>query len=80
MMNRPKMGFALPIEKWLRGDLKEIFLDNVNKSSLKHSSLFNIDNVITQRQKFLSNNLDYNSSKRIVSIFLFQLWYKKWML
>jgi len=79
LMNRPKMGFALPIEEWFRNDLKSMFTDVLNETDLKQTDLFNTRNIINLRKKFLSNNLDYNSSKRLISIFLFQLWYKKWM-
>jgi asparagine synthase (glutamine-hydrolysing) len=79
LMNRPKMGFALPIEDWFRGDLKDLFSDVLNEAGLKQSNLFHIKNTINLREKFLSNKLNYYSSKKIISIFLFQLWYKKWM-
>ena len=79
MMNRPKMGFALPIEEWFRSDLKDLFLDVLSESSMNQSGLFNVNFALQLREKFLSNRLDYYSSKKIISIFLFQLWYKKWM-
>ena len=38
--NRPKMGFGIPIDDWLRNDLKEWAGDNLSKDQLERLGIF----------------------------------------
>lgn len=77
MMDRPKTGFNLPINKWLRGDLKYLIETHMNPESLAASGLFNVPFITDQIDKFKSNKLHYTPI--IWYMLMFQMWYKKWM-
>jgi len=79
IMQRPKMGFALPLHQWFKTDLKELFLDVLNQDTLSETNIFNIKNVIALRNKYLKSELNYKDNKKIVSIFLFEQWRKYWL-
>ncbi len=77
MMERPKMGFGVPLQSWLRKELKHVLLDVLNEQTLREQNIFNVDRVIKMRDKYLAGEpIEF---QRLSYLFLFQLWYKKWM-
>ena len=77
MMNRPKMGFGIPFGKWLKGDLKTLFMEVVNEEYLNKQNILNTDYVLKLKEEFLNgrNNNDW----QMWLIFMFLLWWKEWM-
>ena len=45
LMERPKMGFGIPVEKWLSNELKHLVNEYLNEKSLKEHGLFNVEQV-----------------------------------
>lgn len=78
IMNRPKMGFGIPIENWFKEDLSEYFKIYFSREFLSRQGLFNYDLIHRWVQMYLSGRKDY--IKQLWVILMFQLWYKKWML
>lgn len=77
MMDRPKMGFAIPYENWMMTDLKEQVMECTNLSKIEQQGIFNPTFV-----RKLSN--DFFSGKKELGVkmwylMMFQMWYKKWM-
>ena len=77
MMDRPKMGFSVPITEWFRDELKDMMLDYINEESLKEQKLFNVYNVIKMRDDYFNGMTEY--ANRLWMILVFQMWYKRWM-
>lgn len=77
MMEREKSGFSLPINSWLRGDLKHFLEEYLSLDALKWSGLFNEQFVYTEVEKFKKNEMHY--SHLIWYMLMFQMWFKKWM-
>lgn len=77
MMERPKMGFGIPIETWLANELKGLVQEYLSEANLKAHGLFNIDVV----RKIVSDFFDGRKEKylKIWYLLMFQMWYKKWM-
>lgn len=77
MMDRPKMGFGVPIQEWFKDELKEYFLHYLDEQRLEREGIFNAKEVVRLRDKYL------NGEKQIVdnlwSILMFEMWYEKWM-
>lgn len=76
LMDRPKMGFAIPKEKWMREDLsslvKEVILDS--KSA---SLIFDKVQLEGYVDKFFrKQNLE---AEKVWNLFMFQYWYNAWM-
>jgi asparagine synthase (glutamine-hydrolysing) len=75
LINRPKMGFAIPKEKWLKQDLanftKEVIMDTPSHD------LFNRRELEKLLHKFYKkNNLD---TEKIWNLLMFQMWWNEWM-
>ncbi len=45
LFDRPKQGFAIPLNKWLRKELRYLIEDNLNPTNVKRIGLFNNDVV-----------------------------------
>jgi asparagine synthase (glutamine-hydrolysing) len=74
MMARPKTGFTMPIEDWLKTDLKYLVEENLNPSTL-NKEIFNVENVCKIKNLFYQNKLGHEE-KVIWRMLEFQLWYK----
>ena len=77
LMDRPKMGFGVPVKDWLRKELKDLFLEVMNRKKIEQQGLFNPVVVDRLVQKFLEGKL--HDTERIWYLFVFQLWYRRWM-
>jgi asparagine synthase (glutamine-hydrolysing) len=77
LLDRPKAGFSLPINSWLKGDLSPLLYDNLNKNMIKETGIFNASYVDKLVGKFLKGKLyDEDIIWRLIQ---FQMWYKEWM-
>ena len=75
LIDRPKMGFSVPIDDWLRGALKDWALSNLSESKLDHFGIFNskqINYVLTQHL-----NKKLNAGGALWTLLMFQLWFEK---
>ncbi len=77
LMDRPKMGFGVPITQWFKDELKEYFMVYLNKQRLEREGLFNSDEVIKLRDEYLSGKSD--NVQRLWFILMFEMWYERWM-
>jgi asparagine synthase (glutamine-hydrolysing) len=46
IFKRPKQGFSIPASKWLKEDLKPLFLDAVNSQSFRDFQAIDVDEVL----------------------------------
>lgn len=77
IMDRPKTGFSLPINQWLRTDLSFLIDEYLNKEALQWSGLLNEGFIVKEVKKFNNNKMHY--SPVIWYLLMFQMWYKRWM-
>lgn len=77
IMERPKMGFAIPVDKWLRGALKPHVMDYLSEEKLKQHGYFSVSEVIKLRDAFLGGKREL--SQKIWYLLMFQMWYERWM-
>lgn len=76
ILNQPKMGFAFPIQYWLKGELREWSESLLNEDALKRSSVFDKLAVGSLWQSFLNDEgLSYG---KLWSVLMFQAWYDQW--
>lgn len=84
MLERPKVGFSVPLDSWLRGPLKEQLLDYCNGDFLKNQNIFRVNEL----QQFINRYLETgdkgsgtgaNYSRFVWAYFVFQDWYRKYM-
>ena len=76
MMERPKMGFGIPVESWLGNELKELVQEYLSEKNLDHG-LFNVTEVNNLVTEFFNGRTEKHL--KIWYLLMFQMWYKKWM-
>jgi asparagine synthase (glutamine-hydrolysing) len=77
IMERPKMGFGVPVFDWLRNDLKYYTDEFMSEAAFAKHGLFNQNAVNHIMHQFFKGDRNYNSL--FWYLLMFQLWYKKWM-
>lgn len=77
MMDRPKMGFAIPIESWLVNELKELVHEHLSKQAIEQHGLFRYEEVKSIVVDFYSGHREKHL--KIWFLLMFQMWYKQWM-
>lgn len=76
-INKPKQGFAVPVAKWLKEDLRGMFLDAFQKTKIEREGIFNYSYVDGIIKEFLANKND--TRKEIWALFMFEMWYDRWI-
>ena len=75
MINRKKQGFSVPLDKWLKNELRQVVLETVRRAK-ENTNLFNEDYI----DEILDSFYKYNGNPyKVWLLFTFQLWYEKWM-
>ncbi|MFA6142547.1 MAG: asparagine synthase (glutamine-hydrolyzing) [Candidatus Omnitrophota bacterium] len=72
-----KRGFAVPVTKWLKGDLQPMLLNAFSKSKIEREGIFDYAYINDIMCSFLSGKVDVR--KKIWALFMFEMWYDKWM-
>ncbi|MCC7402049.1 MAG: asparagine synthase (glutamine-hydrolyzing) [Chitinophagaceae bacterium] len=77
IMQRPKMGFGIPVENWLAKELRELAEEYLSAESLAKHHLFHIAEV----RKIVSDFYKGRTEKhlKIWYLLMFQMWYIRWM-
>ena len=84
LLDRAKKGFSVPIDKWLRGALREDLIKLTDKEYLEQQGLFNpeytaqyVENYLAEGDKgaFSGNN----PSNIVWPLYMFQKWYQYYM-
>jgi len=74
LIKRPKSGFAIPLDSWLRGPLKEWAQSLINESTLKNNEFLDSQKVQTLWKQHQSKR--YNYQNQLWAILMFQAWVK----
>ncbi|MBQ9642815.1 MAG: asparagine synthase (glutamine-hydrolyzing) [Lachnospiraceae bacterium] len=84
LLERPKKGFSVPLDQWLRGPLREQLTDYIDRDRLMRQGLFDADFTIRFVQDYLEKGdggpaTGANYSKLTWSFFVFQQWYEAYL-
>lgn len=77
MMERPKMGFAIPYDKWMYNELKteiNFYLDDMR---IRQQGIFKPEYVQQLKQQFYSGKSEL--ALKMWYLYMFQMWYERWM-
>jgi asparagine synthase (glutamine-hydrolysing) len=77
LFERPKMGFAIPIDKWFRNELKELLLDYLSTERVKREGLLDYKIVEQKIKEHLSGEM--NHQYRLWALVMWEMWREKWL-
>ena len=76
VINRPKKGFGVPIAKWVKGPLRELFEDLLFSDRIKREGFLNPAYVTTLLHDHLENKKD--NRKKLWTLLMWQLWVNRY--
>lgn len=77
IIQRPKMGFAIPLDKIIKTSLKSVIEETLLSANSNLSSVFSMQTIKTLWQDHLYNRADY--SNHLWSLLILSLWMKKYL-
>ncbi|MEN9400289.1 MAG: hypothetical protein RL632_1392 [Bacteroidota bacterium] len=77
LLDRPKMGFAVPIAKWLQTDLRDLVEEQLSSSRIVQQGIFQPLFVKRLKDDFYNGKKELDT--KLWYMLMFQLWYSKWM-
>jgi len=77
LFERPKMGFGVPIDTWLRSDLRPLLLDYLSPDRLKGEGIFNHAFVEEKVKEHLSGA--FNHQYRLWALLMWEMWRDRWL-
>lgn len=75
-IDRPKQGFAVPVNEWFRNELKEYYQTYLNKDRIRKDGIFNPDTV----ERMLNEYFKYKgmNAYKLWLILMFNMWKDKY--
>lgn len=77
MMDRPKMGFAIPIGSWMNTDLRDMVESFLQEDKIKSQGIFHWEYVEKLKRDFFNGKKEYDV--KLWYLLMFQMWYARWM-
>ena len=74
LIDRPKMGFSIPLAEWLRGPLKEWAYECISNNVLKNNELFNYKNINNIWENHI--NMKENNHIKIWQLIIYSSWHQ----
>jgi len=76
LLDRPKRGFAAPIERWLKEDLKDLTRKYFDRERLARGGVVNPDAAVPLARAFLEDKPV--SAKQLWTILMYEMWREEW--
>jgi asparagine synthase (glutamine-hydrolysing) len=76
LLERPKMGFAVPVTEWCREELRKYVLCYLDKERIKGEGFFNADKIDDLCKRYFEGKLFIT---KIWHLLMFEMWKERWM-
>lgn len=73
LFDRPKRGFAIPLQKWLKTDLRDFAMDYLNEQAIRNAGVLNAETVKTLLKAFYQKDRNYLYNK-VWQLLVLQKW------
>lgn len=77
LIERPKMGFEVPMHDWFRSELKDIYAEYLSAKRIKEGGLFNVTHIEDLKNKYLRGGMV--DSRKLWLLCNFEMWRERWM-
>ncbi|MGA1794273.1 MAG: asparagine synthase (glutamine-hydrolyzing) [bacterium] len=72
IIHRKKKGFGIPVARWIKGELRELFGDTLNPDLIRRQGIFDPDVVNGLLRDHCAGRID--NRKKLWTLFMFQRW------
>jgi asparagine synthase (glutamine-hydrolysing) len=72
LIERPKMGFGIPLDQWLRGPLREWAEAMLSPARLRREGFFNPEPILAKWTEHLSGQRNWQN--QLWTVLMFQAW------
>lgn len=76
VMDRPKMGFAIPIESWLKHELRDLMETYISEEKVRETGVFNWKEIERLKLSFLAGRKEFGV--KIWYLLSYLMWYERW--
>jgi asparagine synthase (glutamine-hydrolysing) len=76
IVDRPKMGFTIPLYEWLRGDLAHLVDEHLEPGAIRSQGLF--DPATVEKAVKALRRGDRDAMNKVWSLVAFQMWRQRW--
>lgn len=77
LIERKKQGFSIPIENWLRNELKNNVLELLSDERILKQGIFKLEEIKKIKNEFYIDKV--NRNVLIWNLFIFQQWYEEYL-
>jgi asparagine synthase (glutamine-hydrolysing) len=77
LVDRPKMGFAMPVAQWLRHELREWAEDLLAERALAEGGVFAPEPIRRRWREHLDGSRNWQAS--LWAVLMFQAWQRRWL-
>jgi asparagine synthase (glutamine-hydrolysing) len=77
LIDRPKMGFGVPIKKWFREDLKDYLADHLLSQKARQRGMINSGVVERMIQQHVSGEAEHHY--QLWTLLMMELWFDMWI-
>lgn len=79
MVDRPKMGFGVPVHLWLNRQLKPLVDNYLDDQRIYKERIFQPNKIRMLKEKFYNDPNNRQIAKLLWYVLVFQLWQEKWL-
>tara|TARA_B100001250_G_scaffold366737_1_gene348309 strand:- start:2244 stop:4193 length:1950 start_codon:yes stop_codon:yes gene_type:complete len=72
LIDRPKMGFGIPLQDWIRSDLKDWSVNLLDESKIKNQGYLNYKDITKKFNQHLAGTHDWHA--HLWEVLMFQQW------
>ena len=72
LIDRPKVGFGVPLDRWLRGPLREWAESSLCRSKLENDGFFNVEAIQKTWQEHMSGKRNHHN--QLWAVLMFNQW------
>ena len=76
LLDRPKMGFAIPIETWLQNELKPLVDNYLTAERINNGGFFHWEEIAFLKTSFYAGRKEYGV--KLWYLLTFEMWLEKW--
>jgi asparagine synthase (glutamine-hydrolysing) len=79
LLQRPKQGFAIPVNLWLKNELNYLLQHYLEKEYVRNQGIFNYDHINVLKHGFYKENKNGFFTKLVWNLVIFQLWSERYL-